>query len=200
MVLFSSGHRWPFFVSWNFSFVVTFSSRPRNGLVSSLHHFQDLTSSVLLFVDWATYKTVNKSTFPAFVARGLTQAKTKWRRALLPKLRIKVKNSTHLLPQADLGAGRGDRGHPFFFEILHYFYKILWNIKSIYIADKYPGHPFLDFLGPPLHPLLHPHDPLLTLSKRTWSKFIWVMFIINRLSVFWKDRALIFEYLLSDYL
>ena len=67
----------------------------------------------------------NKSTFPAFVARGLTHAKTKWRRALLPKLRIKVKNSTHLLPQANLGAGRGDRGHPFFFEILHYFYKIL---------------------------------------------------------------------------
>ena len=35
------------------------------------------------------------------------------------------------------------------------------------MADKYPGHPFLNFLDPPLHPLLHPLAPLLTLSKKT---------------------------------
>ena len=45
----------------------------------------------------------------------------------MPKLRIKVKNSSHLLPKADLGAGRGDRGHHFFFEILYDFYK---NVMS----------------------------------------------------------------------
>ena len=58
------GHRWPFFVSWNFSFVTTFSSRRRNGLVSSLRNFQVLTSSVFLFVNWATYKTAMSQLFP----------------------------------------------------------------------------------------------------------------------------------------
>ena len=40
-----------------FFFVITFSSRRRNGLVSSLRHFHVLTSVVLLFVDRAAYTT-----------------------------------------------------------------------------------------------------------------------------------------------
>ena len=47
IVLFSSGHRWPYFVSWNFPFVISFSSRRRNGLVLSLRHFHVHASSVL---------------------------------------------------------------------------------------------------------------------------------------------------------
>ena len=45
---------------------------------------------------------------------------------------------------------RGGRGRHFFFEILNYFYRILRKIKSIYIAGKRSGHPFLNFLDPPM--------------------------------------------------
>ena len=110
----------------------------------------------------------------------------------------KIENkSEEQQPSTPLGGLRGWlRGPrpPLFLWNFLFFHKILWNIKSIYIADKYPGHPFLNFLAPSLHPLLHPRDPLLTLSKRTWSKFIRLIFVINRLSVFWKDRALIISY------
>ena len=34
------------------------------------------------------------------------------------------------VPRADLGLGRGSRGHPFFFEILYYFYRILRKNKK----------------------------------------------------------------------
>ena len=47
-----------------FFFRYNLSSRRRNGLVSSLRHFQVLTSSVLLFVYWATYKTAMSQLFP----------------------------------------------------------------------------------------------------------------------------------------
>ena len=50
----------------------------------------------------------------------------------------------------DLGVGREGLGHPFFFEILCYFYRILRKVKSIYIAGKCLGHPFLNFLDPPM--------------------------------------------------
>ena len=36
--------------------------------------------------------------------------------------------------RVDLGVGRRGPGHPFFFEILWYFYRILRKIKSIYTA------------------------------------------------------------------
>ena len=39
------------------------------------------------------------------------------------------------------------RGRHFFFEILYYFYRIPGKIKSIYIAGKCSGHPFLNFLA-----------------------------------------------------
>ena len=64
IVLFSSGHRWPYFVSWNFSFVISFSSRRRSGLVLSLRHFHVHASSVLRFVDCATCKTPIRQLFP----------------------------------------------------------------------------------------------------------------------------------------
>ena len=41
----------------------------------------------------------------------------------------------------DLGVGQEGRSHPFFFEILYYFYRILRKIKSIYIADKWASVP-----------------------------------------------------------
>ena len=63
IVLFSSGHRWPYFVSWNFSFVISFSSRCRNALVLSLSHF-NVASSVLYFVDCSIYKTAIRQFFP----------------------------------------------------------------------------------------------------------------------------------------
>ena len=44
--------------------------------------------------------------------------------------------------------GREGLGHPFFFEILCYFYRILRKVKSIYIAGKCLGHPFLNSLDP----------------------------------------------------
>ena len=43
--------------------------------------------------------------------------------------------------RADLGVGRGGRGHPFFIDILYYFYRILRKIKSIYIAGKWASDP-----------------------------------------------------------
>ena len=70
IVLFSSGHRWPYFVSWNFSFIISFSSRRRSGLVLSLRHFHVHASSVLRFVDCATCKTPIRQLFAAFVASG----------------------------------------------------------------------------------------------------------------------------------
>ena len=50
--------------------------------------------------------------------------------------------------KVDLGVGREGLGHPFFFEILCYFYRILRKVKSIYIAGKCLGHPFLNSLDP----------------------------------------------------
>ena len=97
------------------------------------------------------------------------------------------------------GWPRGPRPPLFLWNFVLFLWNALKHKKYLY-SWQVSRPSFLDFLDPPLHPLLHPHDPLLTLSKRTWSKFIRVIFIINRLSVFWKDRALIFECLLSDYL
>ena len=43
--------------------------------------------------------------------------------------------------RVDEGVGRRVRGHPFFFEILNYFYRILRKMKSIYIAGKWASDP-----------------------------------------------------------
>ena len=113
----------------------------------------------------------------------------------MPKLEVKVKNNSHQLPEADLGAGRGDHGYPFFFEILYYFYKILRKIKSVYLAGTYRGHPFPNFLNPPLHPFLHRHDLLLQAFEND-LKQVFSRYIHYKLSVLWKDRVLIFECLI----
>ena len=52
--------------------------------------------------------------------------------------------------RVDLGVGRGGRGHPFFLEIVFYFYRIIRKIKSGWQVGKCPGHAFLNFLDPPL--------------------------------------------------
>lgn len=41
--------------------------------------------------------------------------------------------------------GKGDRGHPFFFETLYYFYRILRKVYGR-LVGKCSGYPFLDFL------------------------------------------------------
>ena len=55
------------------------------------------------------------------------------------------------MPGADLGVGQGYRGHSFCLKFRIIFSRILSKIKSIYIAGKCPGHPFLNFLDPPLN-------------------------------------------------
>ena len=52
--------------------------------------------------------------------------------------------------RTDFGEGRRDRGHPFQCLNFYYFNTILRKIKSIYVAGKCPGHPFLNFLDLPL--------------------------------------------------
>ena len=47
--------------------------------------------------------------------------------------------------RADLGVGRRGRSHPFFSEILYYFYRILRKKKSIYIAGKWASIPVTPF-------------------------------------------------------
>ena len=46
--------------------------------------------------------------------------------------------------------GRGGLSHPFFFEILYYFYRILRKIKSIYIAGQVSRPPLSEFSDPRL--------------------------------------------------
>ena len=43
--------------------------------------------------------------------------------------------------RADSVVGRGGHGHPFFIDILNYFYRILTKMKSIYIAGKWASVP-----------------------------------------------------------
>ena len=106
-----------------------------------------------------------------------------------------MKNSSHQLPKADLGAGRGDRGHPFFFEILYYFYKILRKIKK-YLYNWQVSRPFLsEFSGStPPSPFTSSRSFANALEKDL--KQVYSSYIHYRLSVFWKNRVLIFECLL----
>ena len=45
----------------------------------------------------------------------------------------------------DLGVGRGGRGHPFFLEIVFYFYRTLRKIKRISMAGKWASVPATPF-------------------------------------------------------
>ena len=54
-------------------------------------------------------------------------------------------------PRADLGVSRRSLDHHFCLKFRIIFSRILSKIKSIYIAGKCPGHPFLNFLDPPLN-------------------------------------------------
>ena len=47
--------------------------------------------------------------------------------------------------RADLWVGLGGLGHPFFFKILYYFYRILTKIKIIYKAGKWESVPATTF-------------------------------------------------------
>ena len=59
--------------------------------------------------------------------------------------------ANNLVPRADLGVSRGSLDHPFCLKFHINFSGILSKIKSIYIAGKCPGHPFLNILDPPLN-------------------------------------------------
>ena len=86
---------------------------------------------------------------------------------------------------AERPRGRGGRGHPFFFEILYYCYRIVRKIKSISLADKWasvPATPFWIFWIRPW--ISTKNDPVKSLDS-TWC---WVLEQrIYRVDVFLKN-------------
>ena len=132
IVLFSSGHHWPFFLSWNFSFVITFSSRRRNGLVSSLHHFQVLSSSVLPFVNWATYKTAISQLFPPSLHEAHT-GQNKMAKGALAKIENKSEEQQPSTPKGGFrGWPRGPRSPLFLWNFVLFLWNALKHKKYLY--------------------------------------------------------------------
>ena len=95
---------------------------------------------------------------------------------------------------------RGPRPPLFLWNFVLFLYNALKHKKYLY--SRQVSRPSLSgFSGSaPASPFTSTRSFANALEKDLKQLNIRVIFIINRLSVFWKDRALIFECLLSDYL
>ena len=119
-----------------------YSKRPSRGKATSIASTSDafVGDVARQQIGAPSSKTMLHESRASFLASQ--SSRLSCRSSVLSERPAKVQHKK-VVPRVDLGVGRtrGGRAHPFSFEILYYFYRILRKTTSIYVAGKWASVP-----------------------------------------------------------